>query len=225
MDKSKYTIDENAIKNQRANKRKKICIITCIFIAFVGLIIFSIVDSNRKAKLEEERLKKVFEEENKVIMNIVTPVAEFYKLTDIKYDHLEVNSLNGIVYLKTDKYDELSNEEKLLFLTALASAVYLDNRLFPVDSEASNKYMDFKVVTSEHEYSDFTSDGSWLLEDGKEIFRMKTEYSSEVNSSLNEKLKDSSYSKCSGGAVGCRSGFHPCNPNKNNYCVSCCKSN
>ena len=68
---------------------------------------FSIVDSNRKAKLEEERLKKVFEEENKVIMNIVTPVAEFYKLTDIKYDHLEVNSLNGIVYLKTDKYDWL----------------------------------------------------------------------------------------------------------------------
>ena len=47
----------------------------------------------------------------------------------------------------------------------------------------------------------------------------------EPNISSNSSPTTKKTNKCSGGAVGCRSGFHPCNPNKNNYCVSCCKSN
>lgn len=225
MNKDKYSVNEEEIVNlkrdEKKEKSKKTIIIILVVLAIVGIISFSIYNSNMKAKAEEERLARIFKEENDVIRDIVDPVVHNYDIYDYEYDHLETDYLYGIVYLKMPDYQKLSNEEKLSILAELAMAVR-NKKPFPDDSEAWNKSMDFNIVTNEHTYNDFTSGTSWLMEDGDKIFEMRTDFADEVNKSLNSMLNDSSRPRCNG-SVGCRSGFHPCHPMSNGYCNQCCK--
>lgn len=74
---------------------------------------------------------------------------------------------------------------------------------------------------------DASGDGiDYYLEDYDDIenagiaTKRNDDYKSDNSSS--DKKNTYKRSACSGGSVGCRDGFHPCNENKDGYCVSCC---
>ena len=173
--------------NMKAKKKKVILII--VFITLIFFCIFFVVSSNLKLRAEQEKQQKIFNEEKEIVINVVEPIASKYDINDYEYDHLVVTSFYGIVYVKIDDYQKLSNIDKLLFLSDLSLSVYKKKDLFPNDSEAEGKNMEFNIITKEHTYYDFiTSSNSWLMEDGNKIFEMETDYAKEVNQSLNSML-------------------------------------
>ena len=229
MDKKKYEVNVQTTKvstKVKKNIYKKYIIVGVSFVVILIVILLTI-NSIHNQKLERERLERISLAEKEVSEKIVIPIAEEFDLSDMKYDHLEVDELNGIVYFYSDEYENLSNEQKLLLLVIVASITYLDDDIFPDESEAHNKYFQFRVLTGKHKYYDFTTfDGSWLMRDDDKIFEMDTEYANEVLGSLNSKTDySSSTSNCKSNGVQCRSGFEPCNPNREGTCVSCCKIN
>ena len=163
-----------------------------IIALFIFVCVVLVIMSNIKIKIEQEKNQNIFKKEEEIIVNIVKPVANKYNIDNYKYEHLEVTSIYGVVYLKMNDFQNLSNEDKLLFLSDLALSVYDREDLFPAESKAFEMPMDFKIVTDEHTYNDFCSSKlSWLMEDGNKIFEMETEYAIKVNQSLYSMLNPS----------------------------------
>lgn len=153
--------------------------------------------------------------EKEIAENIISEFAEKYKLYDISFDYIECKGYDAITYYKSDEYDKLSNEEKLQFIVDVSQKTHL-TKPYPSQSQASSYYYDLAIISNNHTYTDFTSDGeSWLMQDKEQIFKMKTEYAESIMNSLKSNTNNNSNTNKKYYSI--QRNYSGCYPNKPHY--------
>lgn len=195
-------------------KRKLIYIGIILLVVFIiGIIITAQIKKENEQKAKEQQK---LAEEKKIAEELVKDLAEKYNINDIEFDHIENNSLDSVVFYKSEKFEEISNEDKILFITSVEEENH-DKKIF------NGLYYDLSVISNGHKYTDFTSDGkSWLRMDGKMIFSMETSYARMVEKSLRDSLSSGSSSSSSNSSNTKKSpsvkyNYHDCYPAKPHY--------
>lgn len=208
---------KNIIK-QSSRKR----IIIYIGISILVMIIIGIIITNQVIKENEIKNKEQqkFAEEKRIAEELIIDLAEKYNINDIEFDHIENNSLDSVVYYKSEQFENISNEDKILLITSVKEENY-NKKIF------NGLYFDLAIISNGKKYVDFTSDGKSLLRmNGEIIFSMETSYAKKVEESLHNALSRSSSSSSSNNSssnsktskyYSVRRNYSGCYPSKPHY--------
>ena len=208
-------IQEKILKKEKTKKCLMIGIIVIILICILGVAFYSNVQKKEKIKQRNEEIALA---EKEMAENIVEDIAKKYNLEDIKYEYIDYDSLISTVYYTTNKYQQLTDKEKLQFLVEISQKTHL-KKLFPSISKADGSYYKMAIISDGHVYTDFTFDGkSELMMDKKEIYGMETDFAKTVEENLNSILNDdSSDSSTSKQYYSIQYNYSGCYPNKPHY--------
>lgn len=197
------------------SKKKAIFAVAIILVMLIiGIFIFSQVKEEIEKRKREEEIAL---QEKKIAEEIVKELAEEYCIEDIQYDHIEIGSLDGTVYYKSDLFDSLSDTNKLLFITSVKEKTY-SKKLFPSGSKASRLSYDLVIVSKGHKYADFITNGeSWLRKDNIRIFMMETDYARMIEESLKTILSTPTDDSNSSKYYSVDYNYSDCYPSKPHY--------
>lgn len=201
-----------------------------LVILFILLVIGIIIGRNM---YYEYLGYKRHEKDINAVTDVVMPIAKKYKVNDLKVK--EYDSTFGEFSITYDSNDffKLLNKDKLLLLEDIYIKVYDNEELFDEDSYNYEDNVIVHFISKGNEYKiGFSDDKATLIEDNEEVYSLKTDFSEKkYNNYLEikaaeekrreEEQKDPTRRVCKG-SVGCRAGYHGCNPNDDGYCVSCC---
>ena len=149
--------------------------VICAAVALLTIIYAAV----RMKEAHEERLaaEAMALEEQRIAEDVVLPIAQALGIDDLVFEYIEPSALDATCYFSSESYDSLSDEEKLALLVAVAEKTRLNDNYFPSGSEHYGNYFDFRIISGEHTYRDFTTNGdSWLMQDDERVFSMETSY-------------------------------------------------
>lgn len=232
----KYIVNHDLLsKKQLGMIRKyrfKKFIKVLLIIMFLTIVVGSVFGYNY---LQKEMELKKYNKEIKTINKVVLPIAKKYKVRDLQadsvssfYDEIEIS-------YKSRDFSKLNNKNKLLLLQDIYAKTYENKDIFDEKSDHYEDEINVIIINKGKKYKiGFYYDDAQLLVNNKEEYSLETDYAKELykkddsdESSSTETTTSTSTehkrSICKGG-VGCRTGFHACNPNKDGYCTSCCHS-
>ena len=203
-------------------KKKNVTIGILAAVVLVAIIVFGVVKSAIEKKEAEEaaaeaaRIAAVIQQNTE---DLILPIAEMHGLYDLVFDRAENDDSPYYtnVYMVSEDFADLSDEEKLSFLVAIDDATHLNDDIFHAGTH-SGDYMDFTLICNDKEYDTFTSQGeSWLREDGSQIFTMKTDFAQGVHDRV---FGDDSTT--SSGSKSCKKcGASGVNLTAGGYCKTC----
>jgi hypothetical protein len=164
------------------------------------------------------------------LLEVAIAITEKHGVDDLAIVSISQNDSKTVVF-QSDMFADLSDDEKVEIFREFNAQKQIytldkDPRAALGCSEKGSVVIvshGTQYTAKIHEYNN-GSYYKFLYADNEEILSDTYTYTEPSSSSSSSSSSSGSSSRaCSGGSVGCRSGFHPCHEMSNGYCNQCCK--